>query len=107
MARDDDFRSARGRGPGDRLISNFMADRRLRFVVYTIALGVVIFALVMFELPALFGIAFVGWWVVWTLQRDAADVYHELYEINEQLSGRKGDLRELLRSAAEERTEEK
>jgi hypothetical protein len=78
----------RERGGGDRIKRNFLADRRLRFLVHSIALGGVVFALVIFEMPALFGIAFVGWWVVWTLQREAADIYHELYEINDRLSGR-------------------
>lgn len=78
----------RERRRGDRIKRNFLADRRLRFLVHTIVLAGGVFGLVIFEMPALFGIAFVGWWVVWTLQREAADIYHELYEINDRLASR-------------------
>ena len=69
----------------DRMRFNFLSDRRLRFLVHTIALVVGVFLFVMFELPALFGMAFIAWWVVWSLQRESADLYYELYDINELL----------------------
>ena len=90
MARHDVNRTGdRSRRPDhgrERMRFNFLSDRRLRFLVYTIALVVGVFLFVMFELPALFGMAFIAWWAVWSLQRDAADLYYELYDINEMLA---------------------
>ena len=76
----------RERSRGDRMIFNFLADRRLRFAVHTIGLIVGIVLMVMFELPPLFGFAFIAWWVAWTLQRDVADIYREIYEINDRIA---------------------
>jgi hypothetical protein len=101
MAQRDEPRRTHRTGPGDRLIRNFLADLRLRFLVHTIALGVGAFLMIMFDLPALFGIAFVGWWVVWTMQRDSAEIYHGLNELNEQISGRKREFREFLQHPAD------
>jgi len=104
MAKKEANHRTRREGPGDRLISHFLADRRLRFLVHAIALAVAVVLLMMFELPALFGIAFVGWWVVWSIQRDSAEIYRELYEINEQLSGRKDEFREVVHGSPEARS---
>jgi hypothetical protein len=90
MPPDDQNRKGdRSRRPNhelDRIRFNFLNDRRLRFLVHTIALAVGVFLLVMFDLPLLFGLGFVAWWIVWSLQRDSADIYREVYDINERLA---------------------
>ena len=90
MPSDDQIhRGNRSRRPDheiDRIRLNFLNDRRLRFLVNTIALAVGVFLLVMFDLPLLFGMGFVAWWIVWSLQRDSADIYREVYDINERLT---------------------
>jgi len=96
-----DNRSAFAR-EADRVQEQIVLRRRIWqvwFLVAVLAMGVGL--AVWRDVATVYIMAGIAAWIVFSLHMSFTAVLHELYELNDQLAGRKDEFRELLRSPRE------
>ena len=82
----------------DRAAETHLGQRQRRWWLETAILVGGVAVCWSIEAPQTIAIAFIVWWVVFSLKLDLAAIMNEMFEINDQLAGRKDELKALLRN---------